>query len=151
MTLDPSLSSLHPLLLRWPIATNSPNLPEAETWMQQLESHVAEITQVLKTLLNIQAQQTAPNVLLSISNPVSEGSQASSTHHKPLLHDRTGDGSNMRHIKPSSPNDFGGDCTKEQMFLNLCKLYVALALHQFTNDNMEIMWAFSFMKSGCAA
>jgi hypothetical protein len=56
------------------MATNSPNLPEAETQMQQLESHVAEITHALKTLLDIQAQQTAPDVLLIISNPVSEGS-----------------------------------------------------------------------------
>jgi hypothetical protein len=41
---DPSLSSLHPLFPRWPIATNSPNLSKAETWLRQLESHIAEIT-----------------------------------------------------------------------------------------------------------
>jgi hypothetical protein len=28
---------------------------------------------------------------------------------------------------------------------------MALAPHQFANDNAKIMWAFSFMKSGCAA
>jgi hypothetical protein len=94
VTSDPSLSSLYPLVSRWSMATDSPNLPKAETWMQQLESHVAEITQALKTLLNIQAQQTAPDVLLSVLNPVSEGSPASPTHHKPLLHEQTADGSN---------------------------------------------------------
>jgi hypothetical protein len=35
------------------MATDSPNLPKAETWMRQLESHVTEITQASKTLLNI--------------------------------------------------------------------------------------------------
>jgi hypothetical protein len=57
----------------------------------------------------------------------------------------------MRHIKPLSLNDFRGDRTKGQTFLNLCELYVALAPHQFANDNVKIMWVFSFMKSGCAA
>jgi hypothetical protein len=150
VTLDPSLSSLHPLFLRWPMATDSPNLPKAETWMRQLESHVTEITQALKTLLDIQAQQTAPDVLPSILNPASEGSRASPTHHEPLLHKQTANGGNTQHIKPSSPNDFRGDCMKGQTFLNLCELYVALAPHQFANDNMKIMWAFLFMKSGHA-
>jgi hypothetical protein len=50
-----------------------------------------------------------------------------------------------------SLNNFGGDHTKEWTFLNLCELYAALAPHQFTNNNVKIMWAFSFMKSGCAA
>jgi hypothetical protein len=40
---------------------------------------------------------------------------------------------------------------KRWTFLNSCKLYVALALHQFVNDNAKIMWAFLFMKSGHAA
>ena len=56
------------------MTTDSPNLPKAETQMQQLESHVAEITQALKTLLDIQAQQTAPDVLPSVSNLASRGS-----------------------------------------------------------------------------
>jgi hypothetical protein len=81
---------------------------------------------------------------------VSEGSQASPTHHEPLLHKQTVDGSNTQHIKPLSPNDFRGDCTKGQTFLNSCELYAALTPHQFVNNNAKIMWAFSFIKSGCA-
>jgi hypothetical protein len=45
------------------MATNSPNLSEAETQMRQLESHVAEITQALKTLLDIQAPRCTPKHL----------------------------------------------------------------------------------------
>jgi hypothetical protein len=55
------------------------------------------------------------------------------------------------HIKPSYPNEFGGDRMKGQVFLNSCKLYTALTPHQFTDDQAKIMWALSFMKSGHAA
>jgi hypothetical protein len=34
------------------------------------------------------------------------------------------------------------------MFLNSCKLYTALAPHQFMDNHAKIMWALSFMKSG---
>jgi hypothetical protein len=47
-------------------------------------------------------------------------------------------------------NEFGGNCMKGWTFLNSCKLYIALAPHQFINDNAKIMWAFLFMKNGHA-
>jgi hypothetical protein len=56
-----------------------------------------------------------------------------------------------RHIKPSCPNEFGGDRAKGQAFLNSCELYTALTPHQFADDHAKIMWALSFMKSGHAA
>jgi hypothetical protein len=56
-----------------------------------------------------------------------------------------------RHIKPSSPNEFGGNRAKGRAFLNSCELYMALTPHQSADDHAKIMWALSFMKSGCAA
>jgi hypothetical protein len=55
------------------------------------------------------------------------------------------------HIKPSCPNEFGGNHTKRQAFLNSCDLYTALTPHQFMDDHAKIMWALSFMKGGHAA
>ena len=40
---------------------------------------------------------------------------------------------------------------KGQAFLNSCKLYLALTPHQFADNHAKIMWALSFMKSGCAS
>src|ERR1700676_455122 len=54
-------------------------------------------------------------------------------------------------LKPASPNEFDGDHLKGRAFLNSCRLYIALCEHQFTDEQAQIHWALSFMKSGRAA
>jgi len=55
------------------------------------------------------------------------------------------------HIKPSPPQEFSGDGAKGRAFLNSCELYLQLAPHQFASEHEKVSWAYSFMKSGCAA
>jgi hypothetical protein len=94
-----------------------------------------------------------PWVLPSVSNPMSKGS-----HHSQLSPEPTEDctsesrwQSSGRHIKPVTPNNFSGDCAKGRAFLSSCNLYIGLAPTQFVDDQVKIMWAFSFMKSDQAA
>ena len=54
-------------------------------------------------------------------------------------------------LKPASPNEFDGDRLKGRAFLNSCRLYIALCEHQFRDEQAQIHWALSFMKSGRAA
>jgi hypothetical protein len=56
-----------------------------------------------------------------------------------------------RGLKPATPNEFDGDRLKGRAFLNLCQLYIALCEHQFRDEQAQIHWALSFMKSGHAA
>ena len=46
--------------------------------------------------------------------------------------------------------DFNGDHLKGWVFLNLCKLYVKLAEHQFSSDMDIITWVLTYMKSDWA-
>jgi len=53
-------------------------------------------------------------------------------------------------LKPVTPSEFTGDCTKRRAFLNSCNLYIGLSPTQFTNDQARIYWVLSFMKGNCA-
>ena len=87
-------------------------------------------------------------MLPSTSNP-DEGLQTLLGHETACKN--TSQKSGIRHIKPVTPSNFAGDCTKGWAFLNLCELYLVLAPHQFADNHVEIMWALSFMKSGHAS
>jgi len=52
-------------------------------------------------------------------------------------------------LKPATPNDFDGDRLKGWTFLNLCQLYIALCKDPFIDEQAQIHWALSFMKSRC--
>ena len=54
-------------------------------------------------------------------------------------------------LKLATPNEFDGDRLKGQAFLNLCRLYIALCKDQFRDEQTQIHWVLSFMKSRCAA
>jgi len=56
-----------------------------------------------------------------------------------------------RGLKPATPNEFDGDRLKGRAFLNSCRLYITLCEHQFQDEQAQIHWALSFMKSGRAA
>ena len=48
-------------------------------------------------------------------------------------------------------NEFDGDRLKGWVFLNSYRLYIALCEDQFWDEQTQIHWALSFMKSGHAA
>ena len=54
-------------------------------------------------------------------------------------------------LKLATPNEFDGDRLKGWAFLNSCRLYIALCEDQFQDEQTQIHWVLSFMKSGCAA
>ena len=89
------------------------------------------------------------HVLPSISNPLSENHKILCEYHEHCEHSI--DAHRPRYAKLATPNDFSGDCTKCCTFINSCELYMALAPHQFADDNTKIMWAFSFIKTDRAA
>jgi len=41
-------------------------------------------------------------------------------------------------LKPATPSEFTGDCTKGCGFLNSCNLYIGLAPTQFSDDQARI-------------
>jgi hypothetical protein len=131
------------------MATNSPNVPEAKAQMQQLEHHVAEMSQMLHKLVALQTAQSTPNILPSVLNPGSKGFHGSPIPKAPP--EQTSNIVDTQHIKSMSPNEFNSDYTRGRAFLNSCGLYTALAPHKFTDNHLKIMWAFSFMKGGRAA
>jgi len=55
-----------------------------------------------------------------------------------------------RKVRPASPPDFDGDCTKGLAFLNSCQTYVQLCPEEFENEQTVIVWAMSYMKTGRA-
>jgi hypothetical protein len=128
--------------------------------MNRLENEIAGIGASLRDLLQALGRRNEsptpldrPDVGPSVSNPVSDGSHAPRDFVDPIPErsPRSERRSDTRHLKPATPNDFGGDRTKGRAFLNSCELYQALVPSQFADDHAKIMWAFSFMKSDRAA
>ena len=53
-------------------------------------------------------------------------------------------------LSPALPDEFHGDQTEGQTFLNSCQTYIHLCLDSFSWDQIKIIWALSYMKSGRA-
>ena len=53
-------------------------------------------------------------------------------------------------IRPATPPDFDGDRTKGLAFLNSCQTYIRLCSEDFQNEQIQIVWAMSYMKTGRA-
>ena len=47
--------------------------------------------------------------------------------------------------------EFDRDCKKDLTFLNSCQTYIRLCPEEFHDEQMKIIWAMSYMKSGRAA
>ena len=52
---------------------------------------------------------------------------------------------------PALPSEFDGDRSKGLAFLRSCQTYICLCPDNFSDDQMKIVWALSYMKSGRAA
>jgi hypothetical protein len=79
-----------------------------------------------------------PNIGLSVSNPESEGSHAPCEFINPIpeWNLNLAHRSDTQHLKLATPNDFWGDRTKGQAFLNSCELYQALVPSPEWNPNL---------------
>jgi len=53
-------------------------------------------------------------------------------------------------LKPSFPPDFSGDRAARKAFLTSCRTYIRLCPEAFEDDLTKIIWAMSYMKTGCA-
>ena len=102
----------------------------------------------MQCILNDIEERTAC-ILLSVSNPALENHKILCKYHE--QHKHSIDGHRPWYVKPATPNNFLGDHTNVHAFINFCELYMALAPHQFVDDNAKIMWVFSFMKTDQAA
>jgi len=52
---------------------------------------------------------------------------------------------------PALPSEFDGDRSKGMAFLRSCQTYIRLCPDSFSDDQMKIVWALSYMKTGRAA
>jgi hypothetical protein len=93
------------------MATEDSPISEAEAQMRCLESNFAELNITLQLFLAQQANMQTPHILPSISNPASEDPHA--TPIPKTLQERVSNTGDTWHIKPSCPNEFKGDHTKE--------------------------------------
>jgi len=53
-------------------------------------------------------------------------------------------------LKPSFPPNFSGDQAAGKAFLTSCRTYIRLCPKAFKDDLTKIIWAISYMKTGCA-
>lgn len=54
-------------------------------------------------------------------------------------------------LKPTTPSDFAGDRSTSKSFLISCWTYIHLCPEAFDDDATQIVWALSYMKTGCTA
>jgi hypothetical protein len=55
-----------------------------------------------------------------------------------------------RTARPATPPDFDGDRSKGLAFLNSCQTYIRLCPTEFPDEQTQIVWAMSYMKTGRA-
>ncbi|GLB36653.1 hypothetical protein LshimejAT787_0309400 [Lyophyllum shimeji] len=137
----------------------SPN-PEQEAWQRltavegRLEFQAGQVTQILKSLnelwhfveqhvVNSVPHDPGPTVVQPTADAQTPAHAApisaqSSTHARDCLH-------------PAPPDSFDGEREKGRAFINSCDLYMSLAPDTFSNEQMHINWALSYMKGGRAA
>ena len=58
--------------------------------------------------------------------------------------------SKTRTARPATPPDFDGDRAKGQGFLDSCQTYIRLCQREFPDEQTQIVWAMSYMKTGRA-
>ena len=56
----------------------------------------------------------------------------------------------LSRARTATPPDFNGDRSRGMAFLNSCQTYIWLCPSKFPDEQTKIVWAMSYMKSGCA-
>ena len=53
--------------------------------------------------------------------------------------------------EPAKPSEFDGDRANGRSFLQSCTLYLGVCASDFPDEQSQILWAMSYMKTGRAA
>jgi hypothetical protein len=147
----PSSSPLHPIIMD---ENQNPTALDADDHVTRLESGLFDVREQTRAQQNtldsiLQLLQRLP----ALEDPHIPGDPTAASR-VPIPMTLTSDSTphaQARGLKPASPNEFDGDCLKGRAFLNSCRLYISLCEHQFRDEQAQIHWALSFMKSGRAA
>jgi hypothetical protein len=113
---------------------------EVKTLRTQCTDTQNKLLQILNTLALLARNTTPPQPTV---NPTAFSHvNVSSPTKDPLK---------TRRVKPASPPEYDGDRAKGQTFLNSCQTYIRLCSEEFRDDQIKIIWAMSYMKTGRAA
>jgi hypothetical protein len=100
--------------------------------LSELQAQDVTTQQKLDTLINhITSLKPAEPVITP--NPCPFFPRSTSSIHGPL---------------PAIPSEFNGDCSSRMAFLHSCQTYIHLCPNNFSNDQTNIVWALSYMKTG---
>ena len=113
-------------------------LAEAREQAQIQQNTLDDILQLLQNMPGLKDIRTPENPVMTLRTPAP--TDMNSTLHM-----------QARGLKPATPSEFDGDRIKGRAFLNSCRLYISLCDEQFRDEQAQIHWALSFMKSGRAA
>ena len=112
-----------------------------ETAMDEMKSQNEATHHLLQSVLDRLSPSQAQNAPDRIRPP-----SANSIRFSPIPASSAGQKKNF--LKPSAPLEFDGSRSAGKAFLMLCQTYIHLCPESF-EDN-DIVWAISYMKTGCA-
>ena len=121
-----------------PLIMESERVAALEQALSELQIGDAQTQEKLDLLISQLLRPTRPPSPLKCDTP----SPPPSSIRQPLV---------TRGPPPALPNEFDGDRTKGMAFLRSCQTYFRLCPDSFSDDQMKILWALSYMKSGRAA
>ena len=114
-----------------------------EATMDEMRSQHKATHQLLQDVLDRLSPAQAQNVQGSIPMPPA--------HQSPMPSLPTSSaGRKKLFLKPSLPSEFSGDRTSGKAFLTSCQTYICLCPEAFEDDLTKVIWAMSYMKTGCA-
>jgi hypothetical protein len=129
--------------------TTSPNLDPIRN--MDGEDRITSLEQALTRLLEKEADtQQKLELLISRLDVTSDQVDPTPPIDRVVLPPTKTDSVKVRSAKPASPPDFDGDHSKGSAFLNSCQTYIRLRPEEFYDEQMKIVWAMSYMKTGRA-
>ena len=123
------MSTKHVSTLEQALSESEARYTETQKQIAQLVNGFHQLQQVL-----MQQQQKPPSPPIK-KNPIYDSVPQVST----------------RQLRPALPDKFDGDHSNGMTFLWSCQTYILLCLESFSDDQVKIVWALSYMKSGQAA
>ena len=119
------MSIEHVSALEQPLSESEARYTETQKQIAQLVNGFHQLQQLL-----MQQQQKPPSPTIK-KTPTPDSVQQVST----------------RQLRPALPNKFDGDRSKGATFLQFCQTYILLCLESFSDDQVKVVWALSYMKS----
>ena len=94
----------------------------------------------------IETQNKLDQIIATILNPTQPTPKTPALVQRDVLPEP----SRARTARPAAPPEFDGDRAKGTAFLNSCETYIRLCPREFPDEQMKVVWAMSYMKSGRA-